>query len=90
MALVQFNLHPSLPASLMENRRTIKLGFSFKDLEIISVTPDNDLLREQARFEVSLLQLRPTLQDGQPVNLENVQLQYRFPPQYTGFTLSEN
>ena len=90
MALLSFNLNPLLPGRLMENKRSIKLGFSLRDLEVISTSPDNDMLRERARYEVSLLQLRPVLQNGLPVTQDAVQLEYRFAPQYEGISLSEN
>jgi len=90
MALVKFTLHPLLPAGLMSNDRVIPLGFNVDDLEVISATPDNDLVRQRAIYEVSLLQFRPRIQDGNPVAIEDVRLEYQFPPQYNVLSVSTN
>jgi hypothetical protein len=90
MALVKFTLHPLLPAGLMSNDRIIPLGFNVDDLEVISATPDNDLVRQRALYEVSLLQFRPRIKDGAPVVIEDVRLEYLFPPQYNVLSVSTN
>lgn len=90
MALVKFTLHPLLPAGLMSNDRIIPLGFNVDDLEVISATPDNDLVRQRALYEVSLLQFRPRIKDGAPVAIEDVRLEYLFPPQYNVLSVSTN
>ena len=90
MALVRFDLLPLLPSGLLNNDRTIQFGFNFDDLEVVQTTPDNPLIRARARYEVSLLQFRPKLENGAPVRLENVELEYLFPPQYSSIRLSGN
>lgn len=90
MALVRFDLHPLLPSGLINNNKFIRLGFNLADLEVIESNPDNEQIRERARHEVSLLQFRPKLENGAPVSLENVELEYRFPPQYYNLTVSGN
>lgn len=89
-ALVRFDINPLLPSGLTNNSRVLRLGFNLADMEVISTTPDNEQIRERARYEVSLLQFRPKLEDGAPVPLEDVELEYRFPPQYSNLTLSGN
>lgn len=90
MALVKFTLHPLLPTGLMSNDRIIPLGFNVDDLEVISANPDNDLVRQRALYEVSLLQFRPRIKDGMPVAIEDVRLEYLFPPQYNVLSVSTN
>lgn len=90
MALVRFDLHPLLPSGLMNNGNSIRLGFNLADLEVIETTPDNAQIRERARYEVSLLQFRPKLENGAPVPLKDVELEYRFPPQLNNPTISGN
>ncbi len=90
MALVRFDLHPLLPTGLINNNRTIRLGFNLADLEVLETTPDNALIAERARREVSLLQFRPKLENGTPVPLEGVELEYRFPPQFSVISISGN
>lgn len=90
MALVKFTLHPLLPAGLMNNDRIIPLGFNLDELEVVSASPDNALVRARARYEVSLLQFRPRLQNGAPVPFEDVELEYLFPPQSNFLSVSNN
>lgn len=90
MALVKFTLHPLLPAGLINNDRIIPLGFNFDDLEVVSASPDNELVRARARYEVSLLQFRPRLKNGAPVPFEDVELEYLFPPQHNVLSISNN
>ncbi|MCG8412940.1 MAG: hypothetical protein MI746_01865 [Pseudomonadales bacterium] len=90
MALLRFDLHPLLPTGMLNNERTIRLGFNLNDLEVVSTTPDNDLIRERAIYAVSLLQFRPRLENGAPVSFEDVELEYLFPPQFSGFSLTGN
>jgi hypothetical protein len=89
-ATLRFNLVPLLPEVLMANRRSIKLGFNLRNLEVISVSPEEDQLRERALYEVSLLQLRPALENGLPIVTENVELEYLFAPQNEALSLKEN
>lgn len=89
-ATLRFNLVPQLPETLMANQRSIKLGFNLRELEVISVSPGDEALREQARYEVSLLQLRPALENGLPIVTENVELEYLFAPQSAAPSESEN
>lgn len=89
-ALVRFDIHPLLPSGLIRNNRILRLGFNLADMEVISTTPDNEQIRERARYEVSLLQFRPKLENGVPVPLHDVELEYLFPPQYSNLTLSGN
>lgn len=89
-ALLRFDLHPLLPSNLISSGRTIRLGFNLADLEVLNSSPDNALVRERARREVSLLQFRPKLKNGAPVQFENIELEYRFAPQYSNFRLSGN
>ncbi len=74
----------------MSNDRIIPLGFNVDDLEVISANPDNDLVRQRALYEVSLLQFRPRIKDGMPVAIEDVRLEYLFPPQYNVLSVSTN
>ncbi len=90
MALVRFDLHPLLPSDLVSNGRTLRLGFNLADLEVLRTSPDNELIRERARREVSLLQFRPKLEAGEPVSFEDIELEYHFPPQYSNVTVSGN
>ncbi len=90
MALLRFDLHPLLPSGLLNNERAIRLGFNLNDLEVVSTTPDNDLIRERALYEVSLLQFRPRLENGAPAPFENVELEYQFPPQFSALSVSGN
>ena len=90
MALIRFDLHPLLPSGLLSNSRAIQLGFNLDDLEVVSTTPDSDLIRERAIYEVSLLQFRPRLENGSPTRSENVELEYLFPPQYNTLSFSGN
>jgi len=89
-ATLRFNLVPQLPEVLMANQRSIKLGFNLRNLEVISVSPEEEQLREQALYEVSLLQLRPVLENGLPIVTENVELEYLFAPQNEALSLKEN
>lgn len=89
-ATLRFDHVPQLPEALMANQRSIKLGFYLRNLEVISVSPESERLREQARYEVSLLQLRPALENGLPIVTENVELEYRFAPQTEVPSKSEN
>lgn len=90
MALLRFDIHPLLPSGLLNNERAIRLGFNLNDLEVVSTTPDNDLIKERALYEVSLLQFRPRVENGVPAPLEDVELEYQFPPQYSTLSLSGN
>jgi hypothetical protein len=87
---LRFNLVPLLPEVLMTNQRSIKLGFNLRNLEVISVSPEEEQLREQALYEVSLLQLRPALENGFPIVTENVELEYLFAPHSETLSLREN
>ena len=90
MALLRFDLHPLLPTELLNNSRTIQLGFNLDDLEILSTSPDNEMIRERARYEVSLLQFRPQLVDGAPSRAIDFELEYLFTPPISTLSLSEN
>ena len=90
MALLRFDFHPLLTSETFTNNRTIQLGFNLDDLEVISTSPDSDLVRERALYEVSLLQFRPQLRNGLPTRSENFELQYFFPPKYNTLSLSDN
>ena len=89
-ATLSFDLMPRLPEALIANQRSIKLGFNLRNLEVISVTPEDEQLRERARYEVSLLQMRPALENGLPIVTENVELEYLFAPQSEALSASEN
>ena len=79
-ALARFDL---TPAAEDEPADTIlaDTNLSLDNLQILGTTPDNELTREQARVYISLLQFRPRLVSGMPVKLENIELEYLFPPQ---------
>jgi hypothetical protein len=89
-ATLSFDLMPRLPEALIANQRSIKLGFNLRNLEVISVTPEDEQLRERARYEVSLLQMRPALENGLPIVTENVELEYLFAPHSETLSLREN
>ena len=90
MALLRFDVLPFLPEGLFNNDRTIQLGFNLDDLEVVRTSPDNEFIRSRALYEVSLLQFRPRLENGTPVRLENIELEYLFPPQFNNVSISVN
>lgn len=79
-ALVRFDLTPSADDE-PSDKELAETNLSLDNLQILSTTPDNELTREQARVYISLLQFRPRLVSGTPVKLENIELEYLFPPQ---------
>ena len=80
-ALVGFTLLPAPPIALMGNHRIIKLGFGLKNVDVLELTPRSSALEEEVRYQMSLLQLRPALKDGSPVEMNGLQLRYQFAPQ---------
>ena len=80
-ALVGFTLLPAPPIALMGNRRIIKLGFGLKNVDVLEITPRTSALDDEVRYQVSLLQLRPALKSGLPVEIDELQLRYHFAPQ---------
>ena len=65
----------------MGNHRIIKLGFGLRDVDVLELTPRGSALEEEVRYQMSLLQLRPALKDGSPVEMNGLQLRYQFAPQ---------
>ena len=80
-ALVGFTLLPAPPIALMGNRQIIKLGFGLKNVDVLEITPRASALDDEVRYQVSLLQLRPALKSGLPVEIDELQLRYHFAPQ---------
>ena len=80
-ALVGFTLLPAPPIALMGNRQIIKLGFGLKNVDVLEITPRTSALDDEVRYQVSLLQLRPALKSGLPVEIDELQLRYHFAPQ---------
>ena len=80
-ALVGFTLLPTPPIALMGNHRIIKLGFGLRNVDVLELTPRGSALEEEVRYQMSLLQLRPALKDGSPVETNGLQLRYQFAPQ---------
>ena len=80
-ALVGFTLLPAPPIALMGNRQIIKLGFGLKNVDVLEITPRTSALDDEVRYQVSLLQLRPALKNGLPVEIDGLQLRYHFAPQ---------
>ena len=80
-ALVEFTLLPAPPIALMGNRRIIKLGFGLRNVDVLEITPRASALANEVRYQMSLLQLRPALKDGSPVEMDGLQLRYHFAPQ---------
>ena len=65
----------------MGNRRIIKLGFGLRNVDVLEITPRASALDKEVRYQMSLLQLRPALKDGSPVEIDGLQLRYQFAPQ---------
>ena len=65
----------------MDNRRIIKLGFGLRNVNVLELTPQNSALDDEVRYQMSLLQLRPPLKNGMPVEMDRLQLRYHFAPQ---------
>jgi len=80
-ALVEFTLLPTPPIALMDNRRIIKLGFGLRNVDVLELTPQDSALDDEVRYQMSLLQLRPPLKNGMPVEMDRLQLRYHFAPQ---------
>ena len=80
-ALVGFTLLPAPPIALMGNRRIIKLGFGLRNVDVLEITPRASALDNEVRYQMSLLQLRPALKNGLPVETDGLELRYHFAPQ---------
>ena len=80
-ALVGFTLLPAPPVALMGKRRIIKLGFGLRNIDVLEITPRASALDNEVRYQMSLLQLRPALKNGLPVEMDGLQLRYHFAPQ---------
>ncbi len=80
-ALIEFTMVPMPAIELQNNRRFIKLGFGLRNIEVIQTTPPDMILDDEVRYQISLLQLRPTLKNSSPVEMGKFQLHYYFAPQ---------
>ena len=65
----------------MDNRRIIKPGFGLRNVDVLELTPQDSALDDEVRYQMSLLQLRPPLKNGMPVEMDRLQLRYHFAPQ---------
>ena len=88
-ALVRFSLD-SLSSSLRATESAARMVVALADLQVISATPDNTFVKDLARNEISLLQFRPKFENGVPVSMENIEMDYRFSPTINPFSISQN
>ena len=70
-ALVEFTLLPAPPIALMGNRQIIKLGFGLRNVDVLEIRPRASALDNEVRYQMSLLQLRPPLKNGMPVEMDS-------------------
>ena len=80
-ALATFNLTANSQQTRSPTTSTSsELGRGFKylitNLQLLATTPDNESVRQQALQEISVLQLRPKIEDGIPVEIRNIELEY--------------
>ena len=80
-ALATFNLTANSQRTRSRTTSTSsELGRGFKylitNLQLLATTPDNESVRQQALQEISVLQLRPKIEDGIPVEIRNIELEY--------------
>lgn len=89
-AVVSFDLSMGVFTELTGYKEVSRTLFTKSNLRLLSITPDNALMRDQALRDVSMLQIRPRLMAGQLVPSEGITVDYIFSTQVRPVLLSDN